>query len=329
MKLFFSYLQTRRRAAAAFFLFAALFALSFFLYRLPLGAVLYPVGLCLLFGAVFLLTDFFRVRRTHETLSQIQRMTAGIEEALPPAEGLSDGDYQTVIRGLLDESARTATAANLKYEGMVDYYTVWAHQIKTPIAAMKLTLQQEDSPLSRRLSADLFRIEQYVEMVLAFLRLDAPSTDYVFREVRLDDLLRPCLRKFAPEFIGRRLRLTYAPITETVLTDEKWLSFVVEQILSNALKYTREGGIHIYLEKPKTLCISDTGMGIAPEDLPRIFEQGFTGRNGRADRSATGLGLYLCQRICKNLGCKLSAVSEVGKGTTLSLDLSRYELTVE
>lgn len=329
MKLFFAYLHTRRRTLAAFVLFAALFLLSFLLCRLPLGAVVYPAVLCLLFGAVFLLADFLRVRRTHETLSQIRRMTAAMEEVLPPPEGILDGDYQGVIRGLLDESARTAAAANLKYEGMVDYYTVWAHQIKTPIAAMKLTLQQEDTPLSRRLSADLFRIEQYVEMVLAFLRLDAPSTDYVFREVRLDDLLRPCLRKFAPEFIGRHLRLTYAPIAETVLTDEKWLSFVIEQIISNALKYTREGGIHIYLEKPKTLRVSDTGMGIAPEDLPRIFEQGFTGRNGRADQSATGLGLYLCQRICQNLGCKLSATSEVGKGTTLSLDLSRRELTVE
>jgi len=168
-----------------------------------------------------------------------------------------------------------------------------------------------------------------VEMVLAYLRLDADSTDYVLREYDLDPIVRGAVKKFAGEFIDRRLALELRPTNARVLTDEKWLSFVLEQLLSNALKYTPEGSISIYPEAPDTLCVADTGIGIAPEDLPRVFEQGYTGYNGRLDKRASGLGLYLCRRICRNLGHTITAQSEPGKGTTIRLDLSRKKLAVE
>ena len=110
------------------------------------------------------------------------------------------------------------------------------------------------------------------------------------------------------------------------MTDEKWLSFVIEQILSNALKYTREGSVTIYVREPKTLCIEDTGIGIAKSDLPRVFEKGYTGYNGRTDKRASGLGLYLCRRICDSLGAKINISSEVRRGTLVSVDLEQYEL---
>ena len=219
---------------------------------------------------------------------------------------------------------------NARYTDMLEYYTVWAHQIKTPIASMHLTLQNEDSDAARRASEDLFRIEQYVEMVLMFLRLDADSTDYVIRSYDLDAILKQAVRKFSTQFIYKKLRLSYEGVHTSVVTDEKWLLFVVEQVLSNAVKYTPAGGeITLYLESPKTLCIRDTGCGIAPEDLPRIFEKGYTGLNGRADKSASGIGLYLCRRILKNLGHSISAQSEVGKGTVISIDLAQNALEVE
>ena len=194
---------------------------------------------------------------------------------------------------------------------------------------MRLTLQNEDSQLSRRLMSELGRVERYVEMVLAYLRLDAESTDYLLREYDLDSVIRSSVRKFSGEFIDRKLSLDFQPTGIKILTDEKWLSFVLEQLLSNALKYTPAGKVAIRLEAPSTLCIEDTGIGIAAEDLPRIFDQGFTGHNGRTDKRASGLGLYLCRRVCRNLGHTIAVESEPGKGTVVKLDLSRKKIAVE
>lgn len=329
MTFFARYLKQRRWVIYVFLLYCAVFLVSFVLYRLPPGAVLYPSALCLGLSIVLLAADFHRVYRTHAFLSRVKRLSAATMDTLPATDDVLDADYQEIIRLLCEEEKTREAASAARFADMVDYYTVWAHQIKTPIASMRLTLSGEDSALSRTLSGELFRIEQYVEMVLMFLRLDSDSTDYVIRECSLDGIVRQAVRKFAGEFINRKLSLDYRLEDTTVLTDEKWLSFVIEQVLSNALKYTREGGVSITLESPKTLCISDTGIGIAPEDLPRIFEKGFTGYNGRGDMKASGIGLYLCRRICRNLGHSISAVSEPGKGTVIRIGLYRDRLEVE
>ena len=164
---------------------------------------------------------------------------------------------------------------------MTDYYTLWAHQIKTPIAAMDLILQTQRQPENSSLRHELFQIQQYVEMVLCYLRLDSDTTDFVIRTYDLDGILRAAIRKFASSFIRKQLQLRYTPVSCQVLTDEKWLLFVLEQILSNAVKYTPRGSVTIRLEEPQILVIEDTGLGIAPEDLPRIFDRGYTGQMGR------------------------------------------------
>ena len=248
---------------------------------------------------------------------------------LPPPESLAEEDYRAQLLHLRQLCTELQSAADNRYRDAIEYYTTWAHQIKTPIASMRLALQGEDTALFRRLLSDLSRTEQYVEMVMAFLRLEDAPGDYVFREVALDEVLRQALRRFSAEFIDRRLRLDYTPTGLTVLTDEKWLCFVLEQLLSNALKYTREGSITVELAGERVLAIRDTGIGIAPEDLPRIFEKGYTGQNGRADKRASGLGLYLCSRICRNLGIGLTVKSTSGVGTTLLLDFTQYPLRVE
>lgn len=326
---FRDYLRQRRRLFCLLALFVGIFAATFALYGLPLGAVWYPAALCAVVGAAALWLDFRAVSRRHEGLRRIRSMAEALSAELPEPRGVEDADYQEIIRLLCQEQAALRTDMSRRYEDMVDYYTTWAHQIKTPIAAMRLTLQAEDSPLARRLTADLLRIEQYVEMVLVFLRLDADSTDYVIRQHQLDDIIRPAVRRFAGEFIQRRLRLDYQPVGTLVVTDEKWLGFVIEQVLSNALKYTPAGSISITMEEPGLLCIRDTGMGIAPEDLPRIFEKGFTGLHGRADRRSSGIGLYLCRRVCANLGHTISAQSSPGEGTAVYIDLRQRKLEVE
>ncbi len=329
MKLFFSYLKERRRTLVLFLLTGGLFLLTFFFYGLPLKAVLYPYLLSAVIGGGALICDFLRVRQKHRRLITLAGQSAATLPPLPMPEGIEEQDYQFLIGGLQTELSELSAAASARYRDMVEYYTVWAHQIKTPIASMQLTLEQEDSPLSRRLSAEVFRIGQYVEMVLAFLRLDADTGDYLFREYDLDGIIKQAVAKLAAAFIDRKLSLHYEPVCRTVVTDDKWLSFVIEQILSNALKYTREGGVSIYCEEPQTLCIADTGIGIAPEDLPRIFEKGYTGYNGRLDKKASGLGLYLCKRICDKLGIGIGVVSVPEKGTVVRLDLAQYALKRE
>ena len=186
-----------------------------------------------------------------------------------------------------------------------------------------------ENPQSRELLEELQKIEQYVEMVLTFLRLDSESTDYLIKEYDLDCIVKQAVKKFSGEFIDRKLSLDYQPIKVNVITDEKWLSFVIEQILSNALKYTPEGGISVVLESPATLVISDTGIGIAPEDLPRIFEKGFTGYNGRADKKSTGIGLYLVKRTVDLLGTPVFVTSTPGKGSRFSIDLRKKYMEIE
>lgn len=329
MKAFFSYLRQRRRVAGLTGLFAVIYLGALALYQMPVAVAVYPTVLCLAAGCAALAWDFQRVSRRRRQLRGIRSMTDALTAAFPAAEGMLEEDYQRIIRLMCQEQSLQDSAMSRKYQDMIDYYTVWAHQVKTPIASMKLNLQTEDSPHARQLAWDLMRVEQYVEMVLMFLRLDSPSTDYVIRTCDLDAIVRQAVRKFAGEFIARKLKLVYEPVNTTVVTDEKWLSFVVEQVLSNALKYTPSGSIHICLEAPKTLCIRDTGIGIAPEDLPRIFEKGYTGYNGRGDKQASGIGLYLCKKICGNLGHAISAASAPDEGTAIRIDLNQRELEVE
>ncbi|MBP3637664.1 MAG: sensor histidine kinase [Clostridia bacterium] len=323
------YIRQRRRSLLLLLLCSMVFVATFALYRLPVLAALYPAGLCLLILIVFGIVDYIRLRRKHLTLLALRQLPAVLTERLSMSESAVETEYQQLLTLLHEEQRRLTGIQHRRYQDMMDYYTVWAHQIKTPIAAMRLHLQQEDSPLSRTLMSELMRVEQYADMVLTYLRLDTDSTDYVIREYDVDSIVRQAVKRFAGEFIARKLMLDYQPLNATVITDEKWLLFVVEQVLSNALKYTHTGGVTICMEAPKTLCIRDTGMGIAPEDLPRIFEQGFTGHLGRDDKKASGIGLYLCKRICQNLGHGISAESAPGKGTTIRIDLYQRGLTVE
>ncbi len=329
MKLFFSFLHQKRLTIAVFLIFCLIYSVSSYLYRLPAEAIIYPLLLCLVTGVIALLLSFRRAAERHNIMKKFAELPCELIEKLPTAESISDGDYQQIIDAIRSEQKLFADRMTAQYSDMVDYYTVWAHQIKTPLASMRLRLQNEDSPLSRSLSSDLFRIEQYVEMVLTFMRLGSDSSDYVIKEYELDSIIRQCVKKFSGEFIERRLSLSYEPFSARIITDEKWLSFVIEQILSNSLKYTRMGGITISLEQANVLCFTDTGIGIAPEDIPRVFQKGYTGFNGRDDRKATGIGLYLCKRICDNLGIGISVESEIDKGTTVKLDFSQPKRVFE
>ena len=330
MKGFFRlYLRAQRRGMLFLGFCCLIFTVSFALYGLPLGAVLYPAALCAAAGGIILLLSLRKSRAVCQELSLMQHHPADLPDELPAAQSPQEQAYQALLLALHTDRQKLKSDMNARYHDMTEYYTVWAHQIKTPIAAIRLALQNEDTPLSRRLTGEVGRVEQYVQMALTYLRLGSDSSDYVIRSCALDDIVRPAVRRFAGEFIQRKIQLNYQMLNYTVITDEKWLGFVVEQVLSNALKYTPQGSVSIYMEPEGVLCIRDTGIGIAPEDLPRVFEKGYTGYNGRSHRKASGLGLYLCREILTRLWHSVSAESQVDHGTTIRIDLRQHKTIQE
>lgn len=245
--------------------------------------------------------------------------------------------YRSMIAKMRQEKEELIFEDQKRYTEMMDYYGMWAHQIKTPIAAMRILVQsgmdreenEENQKLFRQLQMELFKTEQYVEMVLSYMKICDIAKDMVPERCDLGKVVRQAVKKYSRLFILQKLSLEMGEIAEIVLTDEKWLSFVVEQILSNALKYTKSGSVSIYLEQEGVLVIKDTGIGISAEDLPRIMEKGYTGYNGRIDKRSTGIGLYLCKKVMDKLHHQLRIDSEDGKGTKVVLDLRRTQLDLE
>lgn len=322
MMLFLRYIKDKFPYILLFLIIETIYNVTFSLFEFPMEAVLYPSALAFIVAFTFFVVGFSKTKRRHTLITEVMNFSGDTAASMPRPKSIYDRDYTQIIEALCSEIKAGETLATAKYNRMVDYYTMWAHQIKTPISSMRLQLQQEDSPLSRALSSDLLHIDQYADMVLAFMRLDSDTTDYILKEYSLDRMIRCAVKKYASEFILRQIKLNYETTSASAVTDEKWLTFVIEQLISNALKYTPEGSVSIYVEKPKTLCIADTGIGILPEDLPRIFERGYTGINGRSDHKATGIGLYLCKRICESLGHRITASSSES-GTVIRIDLSQ------
>ena len=236
-----SFLARRWAGLLLFLVCAGIFALVFSLYDLELEAVLYAGGLCLLLLLAVLAADFCRSLARRRRYEEIFRNLPLLPEELPAARTVEEADLQEILK----ELGRRMEAALTEWENWrqesMDYYTTWVHQIKTPISVMRMTLEGEDTEEHRELSAELFRIEQYVEMVLSYLRLDSDSSDYIFQEYDLDSIIRQAVHKYAPLFVRKKLRLFYEPVNVKVLTDETWLLFILEQILSNSIKYTQEG----------------------------------------------------------------------------------------
>ena len=203
-----------------------------------------------------------------------------------------------------------------------DFYGLWIHEIKTPIAENKLILadNQPDLELLRKNNK---RIEDYLNILLGFVRFNSKTNDYIFKEVRIEPIVKEIIREKSYDFISKKISLDVGDLDFKVVSDEKWLGFIIGQLLNNALKYTPEAGkIKVYFEK-KFLIIEDNGIGIKDTDLPRVFEMGYTGENGRKLGSSTGLGLYLVKSIGKDLNLDIKIESEEGKFTKIMINFPK------
>ena len=241
-------------------------------------------------------------------------------------------EYARIINELTSNVDLLKSDNKEQKKEMMEFYTMWVHQIKTPISAINLLLQDEDiqeNETYKEIEGELFRIEQYVEMVLSYLRTESDTTDYVIKKCNIDNIVKQAVRKYAKQFIRKKIKIELIDLDREIVTDEKWLLFVIEQLFSNGLKYTNEGKISVYFNIFDELVIEDTGIGISSEDIPRIFENGYTGYNGRIDKKSTGIGLYLCKNILNKIGGSIRTESKINVGTKMFLNLKNEKLLIE
>ncbi|MEY8322542.1 sensor histidine kinase [Lachnospiraceae bacterium 54-11] len=333
-----SYLKEKYKLIFCYIFIAFLFFVVSFLYgyRQIYRNMLYALELALFFGFLFFLWDFLTYYRRCQALMRALKRGEERTQGLPEAKSLPEQLYREMLEDSEKEKRKLLTEYDEKRRDMADYYTMWTHQIKTPIAAMRLLLQEEGAAACKdslqKEREELFKIEQYAEMALYFARLDSLSSDFLFRKYDVQEIVKQAVKKYSVLFLHSGLSFRMEEFEIKAVTDEKWLCFVVEQVFSNALKYTHEGGIAIYganaeggevRGRASYLVIEDTGIGIRESDLPRIFERGFTGYNGRMDKRSTGLGLYLCEQIMKRMSHIITVKSAQGKGTKVILGFMR------
>lgn len=321
-KFFFlkSYLYSRRFFLALLILllgFILLFAFVFDAYR----SLLEYVALLLAFlSFLFIGADAWTAFKSYRS----QKLQASAQ-AQTPLEKL----LQERVEELEYEQKNQLLVEQEKYNDLLDYYTLWVHQVKTPIAASSLLIGDlKDKEAKSQLEQELFKIESYVHLVLQYLRLESFHDDLVLKQENLADLVREVVKKYALFFIQQGLSLNLHDLDYTIVTDKKWFLVILEQVLSNSLKYTKEGSIEIYFHEDR-LYIKDTGLGIKNADLLRVFERGFSGYNGRLTQQSSGLGLYLSKKIADQLGHKIAIDSQVGQGTTVSIAFPEKKLIFE
>lgn len=324
--LFFRYIRDRRRVLFCGLILFLAAAVLMLLYGLTSS----EIGYCALVTATLALMlsvpDFVRYCRAVRKLSAVKHMASHSSlEPLSPEGPLPQQLLMETAELLRTRAADLDSLAATRQEELMDYYTLWVHQVKTPLAAMDLILQSGQLPPeeTEALRQELFKVERYMEMLLGYLRLHSISSDLRLEQKPIRPIAARAVKKFATQFIYKKLRVDLDEFDNRVVTDEKWLLFVLEQLISNSIKYTLTGGVTISMDKDDVLTIADTGIGIDPADLPRVCERGFTGQNGRAERSSTGLGLYLCKSVLDKLQTPFEIKSEPGKGTTVLLYLGR------
>ncbi|WP_130859258.1 sensor histidine kinase [Gracilibacillus phocaeensis] len=245
--------------------------------------------------------------------------------------GLLEQDYQALLNKLGSQMDELRDKHQTQEKEWRDYYALWSHQIKTPLATLNLLSESTEAAVKKEMKEEIFKTQQYLDMMLQYLRLQSIHHDFRFEEISLQALVKQTIKKYATFFIRKDLEVALNHINGMIITDEKWLQFILEQVIFNAIKYTKTGGITVYSPKqqPDVLCIKDTGQGILPEDLPRVFERGYTGFNGRENEASSGLGLYMCKEIANQLGIRLSITSVINEGTEVTIDATQHVRVID
>lgn len=319
--LFFKYyLRSRKLLCSLLFIFYSLLFIFSYLFEDERTVLQYVIILLLLTSLIGLILDFVKQYQNFR-----RAVLYGESDAYTPLEAL----LTSRIRTLEKDKKELKIQHQEKQSDLLDYYTLWVHQIKTPIAASKLLVQDlQEQTFKNQLEQELFKIDSYTNLVLQYLRLESFHDDLVVEKENIEDLVKEVVKKYTLFFIQQGLSLNLHDLNHTVITDKKWFLVILEQVLSNSLKYTKQGSIEIFFQED-TLHMKDTGLGIQNSDLLRVFERGFSGYNGRLTHQSSGLGLYLSKKIADKLGHELHLHSVVGEGTTVMITFKEKKLLFE
>ena len=291
-----------------------------FLFEEAADVLYYSLTILTFVSIIMVAWDLFRSYQSYKL--------AYLYEEITPLSPLEFYLAQTLENARENQKNQTEEGCK-RYTDLMDYYTLWVHQIKTPIAASQLLVQDvTDRNIKSLLEQEIFKIDAYTHLVLQYLRLENFHDDLQLKQVALEHLVKEVVRKYSLFFIQKGLTINLDDLDVKVISDEKWLLVIIEQVLSNSLKYTKSGGIEVYF-KDNTLYLKDSGIGIKDSDILRVFERGFSGYNGRLTQQSSGLGLYLSKKIADQLGHDISISSQVGQGTTVSIHFQKKKLAID
>ncbi len=324
------YLTDKRFSILFYFLLMAFISSIVYLdnsVRITLDNIIYLNSISLVMFIIYLSINYFFKRKYYLSIIDVIDQQENAIINLPEPQNYEQKLYNHLLKNLHEEQ-------NIKTEKLLqekrdngDYITSWVHQIKTPIAVSRLIMENSSkNPMTEALNSledELDKIDDYVEQALYHSRIDSFSKDYFITEINGERIVKDLIKKHAKTFISKKMKLNIENLNLEISSDKKWLSFIMEQILSNSLKYTnKQGIINIYgekNEKESTITIEDNGIGIKVEDVERVFHKGFTGSNGRDNYKSTGMGLYLAKELARKLGHELTIESSYEKYTKVTI----------
>lgn len=280
--------------------------------------------------------DYFNRKKYYDNLF---KNLDGLDKKYFIAEILESGDFieSNIIYSVLEECTKSMKdeVSDLKrnINDYKEYIETWVHEIKTPIASARLILENDEGYINKSVLEEIEKVEGFIEQVLFYARSSTVERDYIIKKIPLKNSINSVIRKNANILIEKRVKIQLEDIEKKVYCDSKWIEFILQQIISNSVKYMDKDEKYIKircLEKDKNIILKilDNGIGISEKSIEKVFEKGYTGENGRKYNNSTGMGLYLCKKLCLKLGLGISIKSKLGVGTevTIVFPINNYNL---
>ena len=309
--------------------------ISSFMYSANVASVIIFLIFCVWFLPLitYMVIEYIKLRKYFNTVKNILENLDKkylLPEVLNEPNFIEGEEINYIFKVLSRDMHENVKYYKNMQEEYREYIEMWVHEIKTPIASTKLLIENNTNKITRKIDTQMDRIENFVEQVLYYSRSDEVGKDYIIKKIELSKVVKSVVKKNQRDFIGKRISLQLGELDEIIYSDSKWIEFILNQIVGNAIKYSKGEGDKIKIESKRlansvVLTIEDNGVGIIERDLNRVFEKGFTGENGRKFGKSTGIGLYLCKKLCDKMGLGLNIESKENEGTKVTIIFPQIE----